>query len=178
LGPEHRVTLQVWLAFAFWTGQAGDRATARGTYAEFLPVHERVFGPADAEVLGVRNQYASWVGEAGDPAHSRTLCADLIDRFTATRGPEHPDTLWTHENLAWFTGQAGDSAGARDHYAEVLELCAPASSTTSLCVPELGSWPLTCCFITGGYAGHNPALAPPADRPAVDHHTYTSRACS
>lgn len=50
--------------------------------------------------------------------------------------------------------------------------------TLACACPKTWLMPLTCCFITGGYAGHNPALAPPADRPAVDHHTYTRRACS
>jgi hypothetical protein len=121
-GPEDPDTLNVCGDLAFWTGQAGDAATAREQYAALLPVEERVLGPEHPETLTARNNLARWTGAAGDPAGARDQLASLLPVFKRVLGPEHPDTLATLGNLAFWTGAAGDAARARDQYAALLPI--------------------------------------------------------
>jgi hypothetical protein len=52
--------------FAYWTGCAGDAATARDQFAALLPLCERALGPEHAETMTVWYQLAHWTTLAGD----------------------------------------------------------------------------------------------------------------
>jgi hypothetical protein len=105
-GPDHPDTLTARSDLAQWTGEAGDRATARDLFAELLPVEERVLGPHHPNTLAARNNLAHWTGQAGDSATARDLTAELLPALERVLGPEHPSTLTTSHNLAQWTGKA------------------------------------------------------------------------
>ena len=121
-GPEHPDTLAARADLAYWTGYAGDRASARDQIAALLPVIERVLGPEHPETLTVRANSARWTGEAGDAAGARDQFGALLPVRERVSGPEHPDTLTDRADLAYWTGHAGDAAGARDQFAALLPI--------------------------------------------------------
>jgi len=75
---------------AFWTGEAGDPATARDLSATLIADYTRVLGPDHPDTLTTRHSHAHWTGEAGDPATARDLSATLIADYTRVLGPDHP----------------------------------------------------------------------------------------
>ena len=90
LGPGHPRGLAACVHFAYWTGRAGDAATARDQDAALLPVCERVFGPEHSETLAARTNLARWTGEAGDAAGARDQSVALLSVCERVFGPEHP----------------------------------------------------------------------------------------
>jgi hypothetical protein len=123
LGPGHRRTLAARVHFAYWTGRAGDAATARDQDAALLPVCERVFGPEHPQTLAARTNLARWTGEAGDAAGARDQSVALLSVCERVFGPEHPQTLAVRIGLARWTGEAGDAAAARDQFVALLPVC-------------------------------------------------------
>jgi hypothetical protein len=121
-GPEHRDTLAARYYLAYWTGEAGDAAGARGQFAALLPIRERVLGAEHPDTLATRASLARWTGVAGDAAGARGQFAALLPIRERVLGAEHPGTLATRANLASWTGEAGDAAGARGQLAALLPI--------------------------------------------------------
>ena len=121
-GAEHPATLDSREELAYWTGRAGDAATARDQFADLLPIRERVSGPEDPDTLTTRSNLARWIGKVGDAATARDQYAALLPIRERVLGPEHPDTLITRNNLGYWTGEAGDAATARDQFADLLPI--------------------------------------------------------
>ena len=63
-GPEDPDTLAARGNLAFWTGQAGDPASARDQYAALLPVRERVSGAEHPDTLAIRGALVDWTRTA------------------------------------------------------------------------------------------------------------------
>ena len=94
---------------AYWTGEAGDPATARDLLTDLLPDQTRVLGPDHPDTLTTRHNQASWTGQAGDPATARDLLTALLPDLTRVLGPDHPDTRNTLRVLARLTFETGGS---------------------------------------------------------------------
>ncbi|HET7016826.1 MAG TPA: tetratricopeptide repeat protein, partial [Streptosporangiaceae bacterium] len=45
---------------AFWTGEAGDPATARDQLTTLLPIRERILGPQHPETVITRRELTHW----------------------------------------------------------------------------------------------------------------------
>jgi hypothetical protein len=120
LGPDHPDTLTSRSNLAYWTGEAGDAATARDQYAALIPDCERILGPDHPDTLTRRSSLAYWTGKAGDAATARDHYAALIPDRERILGPDHPDTLTRRGSLAYWTGEAGDAATARDQFATLI----------------------------------------------------------
>ena len=103
LGAEHPDTLTSRANLAYWTGEAGDPATAHDLLATLVTDHTRTLGPDHPHTLTSRNNHAYWTGQAGDPATARDLYATLVTDHTRTLGPDHPDTLTSRNNHAHWT---------------------------------------------------------------------------
>ena len=121
-GPEHPDTLSTRRNLAYWTGMAGDAASARDQLAALLLIRERIQGREHPDTLATRGNLARWTGEAGDAASARDQLAALLPVRERILGREHPDTLITRHNLARWTGEAGDAASARDEFAALLPI--------------------------------------------------------
>src|SRR5258707_315953 len=106
LGAEHVNTLTACAELAFWTGCAGDPASARDQYAALLPVRERVLGAELPSTLTTRADLADWTGAAGDPASARDQYAELLPVTERVMGAEHADTIGVRARLAHWTKQA------------------------------------------------------------------------
>jgi hypothetical protein len=63
-GLEHPDTLTARHNLAYWTGQAGDPASARDQLAVLLQVRERVLGPMHPDTRKTRSNLARWSGQA------------------------------------------------------------------------------------------------------------------
>ena len=64
-GPEHPDTLTARSNLAYWTGTAGDPASARDQLAALLAVLQRVLGPEHPDTQNTRSNLARWSGQAG-----------------------------------------------------------------------------------------------------------------
>ena len=120
LGPDHPHTLTARYNLAYWQGQTGDAAGARGTLEALLADYLQVLGPGDRDTLATRTNLAMWRGEAGDTAGAIAEFADLLADYRRFRGPDNPHTLTTRAQLAYWRGRAGDAAGACAAFEELL----------------------------------------------------------
>ena len=88
---------------AYWTGKAGESASARDQYAALLPDRTRILGPDHTDTLATRHNLAHWTGQAGDPASARDQCAALLADRTRILGPDHPSTIRTQWEVGRWT---------------------------------------------------------------------------
>lgn len=64
---------------------------------------QRVLGPDDRELMGVRQRLAYWVGMSGVPDHAAQLLRDLHADQLRVLGPEHPETVSVGRDLAYWS---------------------------------------------------------------------------
>ncbi|GAA1785755.1 hypothetical protein GCM10009682_04740 [Luedemannella flava] len=64
---------------------------------------QRVLGPDDRELMGVRQRLAYWVGMSGVPAHATDLLRDLHADQLRLLGPEHPETVSVSRDLTYWS---------------------------------------------------------------------------
>jgi len=66
LGAEHPSTLTTRYNLAYWTGVAGDAASARDQFAALLTVQERTLSAEHPSTMTTRRSLARWAGEHGN----------------------------------------------------------------------------------------------------------------
>jgi hypothetical protein len=115
-------TLQARNDLAYWTGQAGDPATARDLFTDLWPIRKRVLGPEHPDTLITGANLAQFTGLAGDAAGACDQLAALLPVRERVCGPEDPETLKARGSLARWTGEAGNPTAARDLFTELLPI--------------------------------------------------------
>ena len=64
---------------------------------------QRVLGPEDRELMGVRQRLAYWVGMSGAPAHAAQLLRELYADQQRVLGAEHPEAVAVYSDLMYWS---------------------------------------------------------------------------
>ncbi|MEV4142647.1 tetratricopeptide repeat protein [Amycolatopsis sp. NPDC049691] len=112
LGGDHVDAMTCRHNFAYWTGQAGDPASAVTALEELLEARVRLLGPDHEHVLTTRSNLARYRGQAGDLDGAIAAYEEVIADRLRVLGPDAEGTLIARHNLAIYRGEAGDPAQA------------------------------------------------------------------
>ena len=130
LGPDHARTLAAQTHLAYWTGLAGDPATARDLFTELLPDQERVFRQHSAFCPSVRTFSTSSRRPASGPLagpDSARLAASLPARRPGRPSPtaaEDDESPGHRPQASTEASQPTDSTTRHgDRFAEGPGLC-------------------------------------------------------
>jgi hypothetical protein len=64
---------------------------------------QRVLGPQDRELMGVRQRLAYWVGMSGEPAHAAQLLRELYADQQHVLGSGHPESVAVYSDLLYWS---------------------------------------------------------------------------
>lgn len=115
------LTLAIRAEHAFWTGEAGDPATARDLSSALVDDTSLLLGAARRDTLLARQNHAHLVGEAGEASVARDLLVSVVDDMVRWLGADDRITLFARHDHATWVGEAGDPAAARDLFAVLVD---------------------------------------------------------
>lgn len=112
-GMRSEQTFDASIGWAVWTGEAGDRSTAREMLANLVDDADALFGPGSSRAMDARSAAAWNLVELGEYEPARSIYEELLQ--TAGVAGERAAVARAHQDLGIALGRHGETRAAVEH---------------------------------------------------------------